>query len=295
MTGSKTAASYLEWTHIPQLTRPVLIVAFYGWSDAGNVAGGTAEYIHDTLGAETVGSLDCESFLNFALDRPIARVEHGLLCEIESSRADLSCWKNPDGEHDVVLCIGKEPHFNWRLYSEIVVELMRTVDSRKVFTLGGVQDSISHLAAAKISVVASSPSLVLDSVALEPEIGAANYHGPMSIHSQLVQACIDNGFHAVSLWGHVPAYLQHCPRTMAKLVTSLNKAIGMSCPVDSLIRRSLEMDRTIEEAARSDPHLRQLVESIESTEPPLNSRKDDDNVIRLRDFLRREFPRDPQV
>jgi hypothetical protein len=146
-----------------------------------------------------------------------------------------------------------------------------------------------------VSVVGSSLSVTADAAQLDPGIRRAEYQGPVSIHSCLVRTCAQAGTEAVSLWGHVPAYVQKSPRLVAKLVTILNRAVGMECPVDALKQKSIELDRKIDEALAKDPSLKQFVETLESQDGIDTSSPGDEKVIRLNQFLRRDPKKDPEL
>ena len=77
------------------------------------------------------------------------------------------------------------------------------------------------------------------------------------------------------------------------MITILNQAVGMKCPVDALRQKSIEMDRKIDEALGRDPSLKQFVETIEQKEDTETS-SGDDKVIRLNHFVRRD-KKDPEV
>jgi predicted ATP-grasp superfamily ATP-dependent carboligase len=137
--------------------------------------------------------------------------------------------------------------------------------------------------------------MVAQTVDLVDGIRAANYHGPISIHSRLLHACSEAGVQAVSLWGHVPVYLQYNPWLVIKLVKILNEVVGMQCPVEPLKRQSIELDRRINEALAQDSNLKQFVETIEGREDTRAQDGRNDNIIRLNDFLRRETRIDPEA
>jgi proteasome assembly chaperone (PAC2) family protein len=207
---------------------------------------------------------------------------------------ELAVWSNPDGDHDLIILLAKEPHLNWLLYSHILLSVMLRLGVKWLYTLGGVQDTVSHSAPPRISVVASSEAAVEMAVGLDGGIEPADYYGPVSIHSCLVRMCAERGIEAVSLWGHVPAYLQKNPRLVAKLVSILSAVAGLHCPVERLIRKSIEMDRKINEILAKDPNLKQFVESMEDSNDIESPTANDDKIIRLNDFLRRDFHTDPK-
>jgi proteasome assembly chaperone (PAC2) family protein len=270
-----------------------MVAGFRGWSDAGNVSSDTLQFLIDTLQPRTVATLSGEPFVQYTVERPIAQIEDGIIHELESMIAELTFWTNTEGDHDVVFLLAREPHFNWLGYANGLLGVTRRLNIQRFYAIGGVQDTISHSSPVLVTVVASSSATVAGVVGLEPDIRAAEYYGPVSIHSYLIQACAEAGVEAVSLWGHVPAYLQKSPKVVAKLVSILNKAVGMHCPTESLNQKSIELDRKINEALSRDPDLKQLVETIEGKDKPKTTPRCNDKVIRINDFLRRDPRKNP--
>ena len=97
---------------------------------------------------------------------------------------------------------------------------------------------------------------------------------------------------AMSLWGHVPAYLQRSPNVVKKLITVLNKAVGMKCPTQLLQQQSMDLDRKINEAIAKDPNLREMINSVEDKKSIDEPSSNTNNVIRLNDFLHRDPNKD---
>ncbi len=285
-------SSNLKWLEVPELRDPYFIAGFYGWSNAGNVSSDTVAYLKEFLQPRAFATLSGEAFVNFTLDRPVGHIEDGIVLHLESLTTELMYWTNSEGERDLVLLLDKEPHANWWTYAGIIGDVVQALGVKRLYTLGGVQDTMSHSAPALVSVVGSSPYVVDGAVRLDEGIEAANYYGPVSIHSYLVKTSVAAGIEAVSLWGHVPAYLQRSPKVVAKLVTILNKAVGMNCPIQILQQQSVDLDRKINEAIARDPSLRQMVESVEDQKRTMESSSSGDKVIRLNDFLRRDLNKD---
>ncbi|MFZ5864398.1 MAG: PAC2 family protein [Thermodesulfobacteriota bacterium] len=283
----------LDWDLVPELRSPYLVLGFHGWSDAGSVASDTLEYLMDVLHPEVFASLKNEPFMHYTLDRPVGRIQEGIILDLESPITQFRYWQNPSGEHDLILVLGKEPQLNWQLYCRVILDLLGRLAVKKVFTIGGVQDTISHTTPPQISIVGTSNSVVADALAMDPALRMSEYYGPVSIHSFLLHTCRNNDMDAVSFWGHSPAYLQRNPRLVARIVTVLNSAIGTQCPVEGLLQKSIELDRKISEALAKDPSLREFVESIESKERPRPSSTQGEKVIRIDDFLRRDPTKDP--
>ncbi len=294
MTLGESSSTFIRWDHVPELKAPFMVVGFYGWSDAGNVSSDTLAYLVEQLEFRVFAAFPNEPFLNYTMDRPMGKVEQGLLRYMEPAVMEFACATSSEAEHDLAVLLGKEPSLNWQLFAETVLGVIRELGVQRLYTVGGVQDTIPHSAPPRISVVGSSASALASVMEMEPEIQPAEYFGPVSIHSRLIQTCADNGIEAVSLWGHVPAYLQKSPRTVAKVVRLLCRLSGFGCPVDSLIRRSIEMDRRINEILAKDAGLKQFVETIEGRAGSGVPHSLGDKIIRLNDFLRRDSPKEPQ-
>ncbi len=294
MTGRDPSASHLSWDHKPELNEPYAVAGFHGWSNAGNVSSDTLEHLIAAVEPRVFATISHEPFVNYTLDRPIAEIENGLIHEIEPAYTELLYWKNPQGPHDVVFLLAKEPHYGWLGYSQIMLDVMTELGVKRLYTVGGVQDSISHTAPLLISVVASSPAMIAETVRPEFGLRAAEYYGPISIHSQLVKMCGEGGIEGISYWGHVPAYLQQNPRLVARLITLLNETIGMRCPVQPLRQKALELDRRLHEALLKDPNLRRFVETAEPEVASDEESTDSEKVIRLNDFQHRGSHDDPK-
>jgi proteasome assembly chaperone (PAC2) family protein len=285
---------HFHGNQVPELRDPYLVLGFHGWSNAGSVSSDTLDYLAEVLQPSLAATLSDDWFINYTVDRPSARIEDGMIQHMDSMFAELTYWTNPESNRDLLFMLGKEPHLNWVAYAGIVMDAVKRLKVRRLYTIGGVQDSISHSSPALVTIVGTSPQVVAATLELEPGLRPAEYHGPISIHSYLIQSCVAAGVQAVSLWGHVPAYLQRSPRLVAKMVTILNKAAQMQCSVESLRQKSIELDRKIDEALAKDPNLKEFVETLESKDGLPDPSSNDEKVIRLNHFLRRDSKKDPE-
>ncbi len=278
----------VSWRTTPKLRRPIMLAGFFGWSNAGCVSSDTLEYLHAVLHPEVFASMSNEAFSNYTIERPTARIEDGVILEMEVLETNFSFYRNPDGRHDAVLFLGREPAYSWQSYSEMIIGVMEQLGVERFYTFGGVQDTVSHLSPPVVSVVAATSFMVSELCGANKGITPAAYSGPISIHSYLLRACAENGIEAASFWGHAPAYLQKNPRVVARLVSVINSLTGLDVPISHLDHQAIELDRKINEAVAKDPNLRKLVEAVECEQeldmPPASREK----VIRLEDFVRRD-------
>ena len=68
----------LSFTHSPTLNRPIMLLAFMGWNDAGTAATFAAKFLLQRLAAQKFASLDPETFYNFVEQRPTVKVKNGV-------------------------------------------------------------------------------------------------------------------------------------------------------------------------------------------------------------------------
>src|SRR5207245_10919153 len=67
----------LSFMTVPTLNRPILVLAFAGWNDAGTSATFAAKFLSQRLVAHKFASLDPETFYNFVKQRPQVRFRNG--------------------------------------------------------------------------------------------------------------------------------------------------------------------------------------------------------------------------
>jgi len=181
------------------------IIALGGWPDAKRVATRAAEYLRDKLEAEKIGEIDPAALYNFVVQRPLVRIEQGLVKYYELPRNELYAWKSKTASNDLLILIGVEPHTNWSRYVESIFHISDVKKTNRIILLGGLIDRIPHTVEPQISGVATTPRLVEEMKlhGIEPTV----YTGPSGIHSYILSESDRRGIPASSLWGHAPEYI----------------------------------------------------------------------------------------
>src|SRR5258706_16270118 len=105
-------ADPLTFDDRPALRRPVLILAFAGWSDAGASATTAVRYLSEQLMAVKFAAIDPEEFYDFSIQRPQVRLVDGLRREIHWPTYDFHYGIGI--ERDFAFGVGAEPHLRWR-------------------------------------------------------------------------------------------------------------------------------------------------------------------------------------
>ena len=63
------------WNRKPLLSEPVAVLAFEGWSDAGNTASGCIENLCNNHDVDPFAEVNSENFYNYQMRRPIVDVK----------------------------------------------------------------------------------------------------------------------------------------------------------------------------------------------------------------------------
>lgn len=244
----------------PELRRPVMIVAFQGWSDAGEAATSSIAYLRDQWKATTFASVDPEEFFDFQAHRPQVRISDDGTREITWPATEFAHAEVPGAERDVVLLQGIEPSMHWRTYCELVLDVARTAGVELFVALGALLAGRPHTRPIRVTGSASTPDLAARFGLAQPR-----YEGPTGIAGVVIDACRRAGIDAVTLWGWVPHYLQGGPSPTAALalLQRLSALLELGIDLSDLEQKARTHDERVSEAVRSDPDIIATVEELE--------------------------------
>jgi proteasome assembly chaperone (PAC2) family protein len=283
----------------PALRQPALLAAFAGWPDAGEVATGALRYLVAKLSARRLGYIDSDAFYDYGTARPITAIEGGALQSLRYPASDLFYWRNPEEDgRDLVFLLATEPQLRWRRYVRTLLNVVRTLGVETVVTLGGLFDSLPHTAEPRLSGLATSAALRHRLAGLD--VNLSEYTGPSSIHTSVMQACQENGFDSVSLWGHAPHYVRTVanPKVCHALLSRVSLLLEIPFNLADLQAAGEYLDETLNRLLGQNDELRlyvqKLEEQLEGTHEPAGDAGSEgtegtERIIRdVEDFLRRE-------
>lgn len=245
---------------IPSLHRPVLIVAFAGWNDAGDAASTAVRFLCQQMNAQKFASLDPEEFYVFANQRPQVRFTVGEQREILWPANDFWYVQEPAQLRDVVLGLGIEPHLKWRTYIQSVLDLARQCQVSLVISLGALLAEVVHSRPVRLTGVATDPDL-----AARLRLAGSRYEGPTGIVGILNDACRQEGLPTMSLWANVPHYLQGVanPKAALALVRRVLMVLEWTMDLGELQSSAKEFEGRVGLAVSSDSQLATYVRQLE--------------------------------
>lgn len=248
---------------VPQLTDPVLIVAFAGWNDAGNAATHAAQFLVQQLQARRFASIDPEEFYNFSELRPQVRLRDGLYREVIWPANEFFSSSASPLPRGLVIGVGIEPHLKWKTYSAAILDLAQQCGVQMVLTLGALLADVSYSRPVRVAGFASDPAL-----AARLQLTASRYEGPTGIVGVFNDACRRSGIPSASFWANVPHYISAAPNPKAALalVKRVETFLHFSLDTTELSTQAFTFDAKITQAVAENPQMAAYVRQLEARE-----------------------------
>lgn len=252
----------LIFSETPELSAPVLVMAFKGWNDAGSSASHALEYLISQLSARKFCSMDPDHYYDFTQARPHTRPVGEYRRELTWPKNEFYYHRSSSGA-DAVFFLGQEPHLRWRRYSENVLSLTRRLGVSEVIALGALLADTPHTRAVPLSGGSSTPALAerLRSIGIR----GSSYEGPTGIlgvlGAMLTDADIANG----SIWAAVPHYISATPnpKASAALLRKLTCVVPLAVAVAEMEAEAEAYGAQVESALTDNPEAQQYVRELE--------------------------------
>lgn len=249
---------HVRWTNRPQVRRPIVIVAFEGWNDAGDGASGAAKWMAQHWASEPLATIDPEEFYDFTSTRPEVCLDDDGTRVIDWPGATFH--QGNGAGTDVVVVIGVEPQMRWRTFCAQIVEVAQKLDAQLLITMGALLADIPHTRSTSVIATTDQQDVI-------NRLGAqrSGYEGPTGIIGVLNQAVMHSGIPCVSLWAAVPAYIPAAPSPKAVLALVQRCAELISVPVvmTDLEIASAAYERQVNEAMEDDEEIRTYIHQLE--------------------------------
>lgn len=247
----------------PALKKPVLVLSFAGWSDAGASATTAVRYLTEQLMAIKFAAIDAEEFYDFSVQRPVVRLTEGVNRQIQWPSFDFHHGSGIGIERDFLFGLGAEPHLRWRTFVETLLRLARECGVEMIITLGAYLDEVLYTRPVPLTGFATDTKLMT-----QLDLLPSRYQGPTGIIGVLNDACRKTGIPSVSLWASLPHYLSAAPnpRGALALVLRLTQWIGLRVDTGPLERAAAEFQGKVNDAVNNDPNLSAFIRELKKRE-----------------------------
>jgi hypothetical protein len=241
---------------IGDLVAPVLIVAFRGWVNAGNV--GTEASDHIAGDGDVVATFDPDALFDYRSNRPVVDFIDGRLQEIDWPQLSLRHARH--GLRDLLLLNGHEPDWQWKALGRAIADLASSLDVVEVISLGGVPAATPHTYPTPLLTTASRQ----DQIGEDEQLPEGLLRVPGAAVNIIERALTDRGMPAVGFWAQVPHYVAGTYYAGAvALVDRVARHLGLTIPLGDLIDRVAEQRQQLDATVATQPDSQAYLERLE--------------------------------
>ena len=273
-----------------------MVIAFGGWSDAGEAATGVITHLLATLpGAELedgsqphlIAEVDSEEFYDFQVNRPLIFVDGSMIRSLTWPGVQIFGVKNPHGDRDFVLVRGVEPSMRWRSFASEILDLADDLEVELVITIGSMLADTPHTRAIPVSGTGAHPD-----IAQRLGVEVSRYEGPTGILAVIQDGCVRRGIDAVALWAAVPHYANATPSPKATLalVNGLEDFLEISLPQGDLPELARKWEESVSEMVKEDSDIEEYIKTLEESKDANEISEDSGEELarEVERFLRRQ-------
>lgn len=286
----------------------ILLVAFEGWTDAGDAASEALRLVIREAELEPVDSIPAEDFLDLTFARPVVRrladgtrsltwPETVFLAPTKPSRtevlADEAGFDMVESvEGSIYALLGVEPSRNWNFFTDAVLELVERYDIEAIVFLGSLLADTPHTRATPISVTTEDAEL-------RERLGVtrSEYEGPAGIMTMIDIETQRLNVPTVQIWASVPHYVHAAPvpKATAAIIDRLGEIIDYSPALGDLPEQVREWESGVSEFASQDDEMRAYIGMLEERRDTVDSPKASGEALakEFERFLEQKRAEDP--
>ena len=273
-----------------------MVLAFGGWSDAGEAATGVITHLLSTVSGDTsleefqptlIAEVDSEDYYDFQVNRPLIFVDGSMIRSLTWPGVQIFGVKNPDGERDFVLVRGVEPSMRWRTFASELLDLADDLEVELVITLGSMLADTPHTRAIPVSGTGAHPD-----IAQRLGVEVSRYEGPTGILAVIQDGCVRRGVDAVALWAAVPHYANAnpSPKATLALINGLEDFLEISLPQGNLPELARQWEESVTEIVKEDSDIEEYIKTLEESKDASEISEDSGEELarEVERFLRRQ-------
>lgn len=264
---------------VATLTRPVLVVAFDGWVNAGEAGTTAAEAI--AADGDVVARFDSDRLYDYRAVRPTVDFLEGVMSAIEWPQMTLT--RRAHGGRDFLVLTGIEPNWSWQLLAGEMAVLAAELGIDEHVSLGGIPWAAPHTRPVTTIVTAS------DRGRLDPdgEHPQGLLRVPGSAVSIVEHAVAAQGIPTMGFWARVPHYIGAAyPAAAIALVEQVATHLGIDLPLGDLPSAALEQAEQLDGVASGRPEVQAMVEQLEKLVDQQGAVSGEELAAEIERFLR---------
>jgi predicted ATP-grasp superfamily ATP-dependent carboligase len=260
---------------VPELNRPVLVLAMNGFVDAGGAARLAREHLLATREAQPVATFDLDQLLDYRSRRPIMLFVEDHWDSYEAPALRLLVLRDA-ADTPFLLLSGPEPDLQWERFTAAVRALIERFDVRLTIGFNAIPMAVPHTRPIGVTAHATRRELIAGYL---PWLQRVQVPGSVShlLEFQLGQA----GRDAVGFAVHVPHYLAQTdyPDAAEVLLGSVARSTGLRLPTDELRTAAGAVRAEVDEQVGQSEEVAAVVHALEEQYDAFIRGREESNLL----------------
>jgi len=251
----------LVWEREWPARTSILVLAFAGYFDAASAATGAIDHLIEHTDATRLAIIDGDAFFDAQQVRPHVVLEDGVTRTIVWPENAVYANDETDAGRELVLLSGIEPHYSWRRFTDLLVEVAEHTGAQVVITLGAMPAQVPHNRMPLVHASSANPEL-----ATRFGLHRPRYQGITGIVGTLQAELDARGIPAISMQVGVPYYAAGAPnwKAAAALLRNLEHVTGIPTGHGALQERAVEWEQLVDDAVSENPEARGYLPQLEA-------------------------------
>jgi hypothetical protein len=237
---------------------PALVVAFDGWTDAGNGGTGAAERLLERYPPRTIARFDPDALYDYRDRRPALEIDRGRLRTVRWPELVVQ-HLSPDSGPDLLLITGPEPDLGWRTLADDLKDLSDLLGVRRYVGLGSVPGPLPHTRPVQM-VCTSNDASLLERLGAPHEQMIVPASAQVAVEAELGA----HGLTTLGMWVRIPHYVAGpYPEAARALLERLSSHLGTGVDVSDLEEEIADNRARLDVASTSSDEVRDHVAHLE--------------------------------
>ncbi|NNK91404.1 MAG: PAC2 family protein [Acidimicrobiia bacterium] len=251
-----------EFFPVPELDRPLFVMAFKGLFDMGEAATAAIDWLSMAHGGHPAAAIDPEPLFDFQEVRPEVRIGVNGTREILWPANNVVWARTPEGSRDLVLLSGVEPSLRWRSFGRCLTDIVQHTGADLIVTLGSTLAMTPHTRAFPVQASTADGDL-----AELLGIARPSYEGPTGVIGSIHHELGAERTPLISLQVSIPHYVPGppSPKATGALLAGLEQLLGVPTNHAGLADEIRDWESRVHRALSDDDEVRAYVEDLEST------------------------------
>jgi predicted ATP-grasp superfamily ATP-dependent carboligase len=245
---------------LPELDRPVLVLALDGFVDAGSATQLARAHLLNSLESEVVATFDVDQVFDYRGRRPEMLFVTDHWESYAAPELKIHAVRDTAGTSFLLLA-GAEPDFQWERFTAAVAMLIERLGVRMIVALDAIPMGVPHSRPSTVIARGSSPELVTE---YSNWLGTVQVPGSAShlIEFRMAEAGVPSMGFAVN----VPHYLAHLeyPAAALTLIDCVAEGAGLVLPTEVLAEAAVANRIDVDSKVAASEQVAAVVRALEA-------------------------------